>query len=67
MRRESAIADDYWRHTFKQEKTGSVDAVLQNIEHKIDHLAPRMQDNKKLIPVNYFLSCIPSPYIMIGQ
>jgi hypothetical protein len=62
MRRESAIADDYWRYIFKQEKTGSMDVVLQNIEHKIDHLAPGILGNSEPASVSYFISCILSTH-----
>jgi hypothetical protein len=62
MRRESAIADDYWRYIFKQEKSSSMDVVLQNIEHKVDHLTQGMQNNNKPASVSYFISCIPSPH-----
>jgi hypothetical protein len=34
MQRESAIADDYWRYTFKHGKKDQVEVALQNIERK---------------------------------
>jgi hypothetical protein len=37
MRRESAIAEDYWRYTFKQNKQNKNDRIeiaLQNIEER---------------------------------
>jgi hypothetical protein len=33
MRRESAIADDFWRHIFKHTKN-RMDVILENIERK---------------------------------
>lgn len=34
MQRESAIADDYWRHTLHQGKKDQVEVALQNIERQ---------------------------------
>jgi hypothetical protein len=34
MRRESAIAEDYWRDIFKQSKNDRIEVALQNIEEK---------------------------------
>jgi hypothetical protein len=34
MRRESAIADDYWHHIFKDNKNDRMEIALQNIEQK---------------------------------
>jgi hypothetical protein len=34
MRRESAIADDYWYYIFKQNKNDRTEIALQNIEKK---------------------------------
>jgi hypothetical protein len=34
MQRESAIADDYWRYTFKHGKKDQVEVALQNIERR---------------------------------
>jgi hypothetical protein len=34
MRRESAMAEDYWHDIFKQNKHDGVEVILQNIEQK---------------------------------
>jgi hypothetical protein len=34
MQRESAIADDFWRYTFKHTKKNRIEVVLENIERK---------------------------------
>jgi len=34
MRRESAIADDYWHHIFKHNENDRMEIALQNIEQK---------------------------------
>ncbi len=38
MRREAAIADDYWQDIFKQNKHDQMKATLQNIEQKWEWL-----------------------------
>ena len=34
MRRESAIAEDYWREIFKQNKSDRIEIALTHIEQK---------------------------------
>lgn len=36
MQRESAIADDFWRHMFKYPKKNRIDVMLENIERKYE-------------------------------
>jgi hypothetical protein len=34
IQRESAIADDFWRHVFTHTKKNRTDVILENIERK---------------------------------
>lgn len=34
MQRESAIADDFWRYTFKHTQKNRMDVILENLERK---------------------------------
>ncbi|CAF1307769.1 unnamed protein product [Adineta steineri] len=52
MRRESAIAEDYWRQIFKQNKSDRIEIALANIEQKIDRFIPFRNDNKHIIGIN---------------
>ncbi|CAF1309475.1 unnamed protein product [Adineta steineri] len=52
MRRESAIAEDYWRQIFKQNKSDRIEIALTNIEQKIDRFIPFRNENKHTIGVN---------------
>ncbi|CAF0772753.1 unnamed protein product [Adineta ricciae] len=49
MRRETAIAEDYWHDVFKLNKKGDIETTLQNLEQKIDLL----QEKKKTTTTNH--------------
>ncbi|CAF4234038.1 unnamed protein product, partial [Adineta steineri] len=49
IRRESAIAEDYWQSIFKHKKHDQTEIILQNIEQKINHLKPHIHDNDQRI------------------
>ena len=43
MRRETAIAEDYWHDVFKQNRKDSIETTLQNLEQKIDLLQEKQK------------------------
>ncbi|CAF3943375.1 unnamed protein product [Rotaria sordida] len=52
MRRENAIADDYWSYTLKHRKKDQIEIVIQNIERKLHDLEERIHNNNKQV-LNY--------------